>query len=545
MTESSNIIESVQAGHGNKLILTGLAALQYPAVQTRQLTFYNPAGGKRDYFIGSYHVLIRRASQKSYTTKDHILYIAKHIELYADELGQLIAIIGDISLADFERDDRAWRLFAYLKQYCLSEKITFKKSIGGRYIDLGDISSPAVVKDSILHIRDGLLVPRYNKKRWQPQISSPADRKSFEGILAKSRGYFKEREFRPLFHRFSRYASRLESAASAKLEGYDARVEPQMLSEKIQKRLKNNLSLQANLNMDNIHRDIVELSKKSLTMDLLLGVQKAIVNETWRNEEERLDKTPGFIRPFDEVIVDRGRAGADNVVYIAPRHEDVAELLSELMDYYHLGLNSVHPLDLASIIHCQLVIIHPFGDGNGRLARWCFLHTLIKTGYIENIHAAPISHVFLEGKNRYYNELSKVDRVAMKYARYTIDEKTKRYRAHYENPDFYRKFDYSTWIEYVYEAFAIALEFSMEEHDVFERTESIFREFERLYPNLTPGQHHEVARAIDIGLKKEWGKKTESRLAGNGISTVAISDLKKIVAGKKGTVGCAKTRLSY
>jgi hypothetical protein len=59
--EAAQIIEKIQADYQNKLILTGLAALQDPTVLTHQLTFFNPGGGKKCYRLGAYHVFIRRA----------------------------------------------------------------------------------------------------------------------------------------------------------------------------------------------------------------------------------------------------------------------------------------------------------------------------------------------------------------------------------------------------------------------------------------------------------------------------------------------------
>jgi Fic family protein len=527
--ESAQILEKIQADHQDKLILTGLAALQDPTVLTRQLTFFNPSGGKKDYRLGSYHVFIRRAPHKKLGTKDHLLFIARHIELYANEIDLLTPVLQDISLKDFEKNDRTWRIFAYLRNRLLNEPIPDKK-IGRRYIDFGDIRSPIVVNDTALHIRDALLVPNFRMQAvWSPRVDVTPDPGPLEAALADNKAYFRSKKMRPLFHRFQRYASRLESAASAKIEGYDARVEESGLSERLQKRMKADLDLRAHLNMDNLHRDLAHLSKETLSLDLLLHVQKAIVKETWRNREEMADKTPGSLRPFDEVIVDRGAISDDNVVYVAPRHEDVGNLLMELIAYYHRERSRLCPLDLAAVFKAQLTIIHPFGDGNGRLTRWCFLYILIREKFIENVHQAPISHIFLQERNRYYEELLKADKPVMEEASYSIDPTTHRYRAHYSSPEIYRTLDYSSWLAYVHDAFIRALGFSVEEHRIFEKVQTIFSSFEkRLGKGLTPAQQHEANRAIDIGLKAEWGKKTEKRLLNNGFDESQVRLLKDL-----------------
>jgi Fic family protein len=529
--ETTQILAQIQEDYGNRLILTGLAALQYPAVVTKQLTFFNPTGDKEDYFIGAHHVFIRRFPKKKINTQDHLLFIARHIDLYAKELDLILNLLPDISLPDFKDHDQAWRIFAYLKKHLLKESVTLKKSIGRRYIDLGDTKSPRTITDSSLHIRDALLVPNYlHKTLWLPKISNPPNREEGEKTFEASRAYFSRRKLRPLFHRFSRYASRLESSASAKIEGYDASIAPESLKIKVQKRLKSHPALRANLNLDNLHRNLPDLAKESLSLEFLKTIQQAIVKDTWQNESEKIDKTPGEFRPFDEVIVNRGGMDEDNVVFIAPKAKDVTPLLEELIDFYYQSRASFHPLDLAALFKCQLVIIHPFGDGNGRLARWSFFYILVKEGLLDSVHQAPISHIFLEEKNRYYQEIANVDRSVMTQASYTIDSKTRRYHAHYPSADIYRSLDYSTWLSYTYDAFTRALNFSMEEHAVFEKGQAIFQSFQKkVGTEFFPNQQHEIIRAIDIGLKKQWGKKTEKRLENNGINQEHVKILRDLI----------------
>lgn len=530
--ESIDLIQSLQERYRGKLMLTGLAALQNPAVQTRQLTFLNPAGGKEDYFIGRHHILIRRTKEKSLTAKDHIIFIARHIELYADEIDQLATILPDVHLADLKENDKAWRIFAYLKKNILGEEIARKKSIGRRMIDIGDIASTETIRDNVLHVRDGLLVFSFRQKSaiWEPRIDRVPNPTAVDGKRLESEQYFKKNSLRPLFHKFCRYASRLESAASAKIEGYDARIDAAALGSKIQQRMKRDLALRANLNVDNLHRDIVQLSKEPVSVEFLCHLQKAIVAETWKDKGEMADKAPGVLRPFDEVVVDRERAGRDNVVYVAPKHTDVPLLLQELIDFYHRKRNAMHPLDLAALVTCQLVVIHPFGDGNGRLARWLFQSILIRERYIESVHQAPVSHIFVEEKNRYYDELKRVDGQVMKVVTWELDQKSLRYRALYDDPGVYRSLDYSSWLAYVHDVFVRSIDFSIEEHAIFERTERILEVFEKVRtPPLDAGQRHELLRAIDIGLRQEWGKKTEQRLSNNGLDDKEIARLKALV----------------
>ena len=65
--------------------------------------------------------------------------------------------------------------------------------------------------------------------------------------------------------------------------------------------------------------------------------------------------------------------------YIPPEYSEVGSLLKELIAY--VNDSSDHPILKASIIHYQLVTIHPFEDGNGRTARILSNYYLSLSGY--------------------------------------------------------------------------------------------------------------------------------------------------------------------
>ena len=51
----------------------------------------------------------------------------------------------------------------------------------------------------------------------------------------------------------------------------------------------------------------------------------------------------------------------------APEYIDIPELLDELVEY--VNTTDDHPLIIAAVVHYQLVMIHPFEDGNRRTTR--------------------------------------------------------------------------------------------------------------------------------------------------------------------------------
>ena len=69
------------------------------------------------------------------------------------------------------------------------------------------------------------------------------------------------------------------------------------------------------------------------------------------------------------------RSGAEGVyrggvcIHIAPPPEMVPSLMRQLFDWMAARREEIHPLILSSVFHYEFVFIHPFRDGNGRMAR--------------------------------------------------------------------------------------------------------------------------------------------------------------------------------
>lgn len=86
-----------------------------------------------------------------------------------------------------------------------------------------------------------------------------------------------------------------------------------------------------------------------------------------------LTKSPGRYRKGPIYGNDERR---NQVVYEAPSAEHVPPLVEALVESLHTGLNN-DPVVRSAMAHLNLVMIHPFRDGNGRMAR--ALATLVLT----------------------------------------------------------------------------------------------------------------------------------------------------------------------
>jgi len=80
--------------------------------------------------------------------------------------------------------------------------------------------------------------------------------------------------------------------------------------------------------------------------------------------------------------------------------KEVEYLMQSLVNYCQLNKDRIHPLILGSIFHFLFVSIHPFKDGNGRVARLIHSYILLQNGY-------PIFAFDPDRKYDYFNYLEK------------------------------------------------------------------------------------------------------------------------------------------
>lgn len=116
------------------------------------------------------------------------------------------------------------------------------------------------------------------------------------------------------------------------------------------------------------------------------------------------------------VVVNDPRSG--KVIYLPPDANKVEILLEGLVSYIKNNNNTIDPLILAGIFHKQMVIIHPFMDGNGRTTRLATKVLLAKMGLntfnlfsFENYYNQNVTKYFQTvGERGDYNELEgKID----------------------------------------------------------------------------------------------------------------------------------------
>lgn len=84
--------------------------------------------------------------------------------------------------------------------------------------------------------------------------------------------------------------------------------------------------------------------------------------------------------------------------------EETPALMSDLVDWYNKAeqTGNLSPVELAALFHYRFLRIHPFEDGNGRIAR-------LMSNYILYKHGCPMIVVRSRNKNNYLDALHKTD----------------------------------------------------------------------------------------------------------------------------------------
>lgn len=81
---------------------------------------------------------------------------------------------------------------------------------------------------------------------------------------------------------------------------------------------------------------------------------------------------------------------------------EVPNLIKNLLEWLRKNPDELRPIEIAAVFHHKFVSIHPFDDGNGRLARLLMNLLLIKHGY-------PFTVIRTYDRRRYYDTLRKAD----------------------------------------------------------------------------------------------------------------------------------------
>lgn len=173
------------------------------------------------------------------------------------------------------------------------------------------------------------------------------------------------------------------------------------------------------LNYNEILKEInTKLEKRTVTVntDLLLLIQKKITDNlipTFQSGKFRID--PVFVSD----------PRLQKTIYWPPDAKDVSILMEELVDFIKKNKNKIDPLILAGIFHKQMVVVHPFMDGNGRTTRLATKILLAEMG-LNTFNLFSFENYYNKNVTKYFQMVG--------------------VRGNYY--DIYKTLDFTLWLEY-------------------------------------------------------------------------------------------------
>jgi len=117
-------------------------------------------------------------------------------------------------------------------------------------------------------------------------------------------------------------------------------------------------------------------SNRKITTKNILQIHKHVTQNTLPKEQS------GYFRQGPVYVVRHFMGLNKKVIYTAPPASLVLKLISDLVDWLNqIKTLEINPIIIAGVVHQEIAAIHPFVDGNGRVARAISTLILYKTGY--------------------------------------------------------------------------------------------------------------------------------------------------------------------
>jgi len=137
---------------------------------------------------------------------------------------------------------------------------------------------------------------------------------------------------------------------------------------------------------------IADQSNKISEQNLFRLYQIAISEQL--HEDQKL--LPGKLYRHDAVYI----VGME-VEHTGLSHEKLPDYMSDLINFINTE-DEINDLIKAAIVHFYLAYLHPYFDGNGRMARLLHLWYLIRQGYPSALYI-PLSHFIEKSRRKYYS----------------------------------------------------------------------------------------------------------------------------------------------
>lgn len=187
-----------------------------------------------------------------------------------------------------------------------------------------------------------------------------------------------------------------------------------MVSKSKVRSIHSSLSIEANslplFAVENISYDKPVLGRMDEVQEVknAIEVYNNIDKYDYKSEKDFLDAHKIMMRYFEDDNGGYRNHGEgikknNEIIYMAPESILVPSLMKSLFEY--IKDSNLNLLLLSSIFHYYFVTIHPFSDGNGRMAR--FWVSLMLKKYNKNFEFIPIEEEIYFNQEEYYNSIEK------------------------------------------------------------------------------------------------------------------------------------------
>ncbi len=213
---------------------------------------------------------------------------------------------------------------------------------------------------------------------------------------------------------------------------------------------------------------VAQAGRNPLSRDELNRLQRIVIADPrflsmgYRNEG-------GFVGTHDR------DTGAPIPEHVSARPDDLPDLMDGLIAFANTRANKLNPVVAAAMMAFGFVYIHPFEDGNGRIHRYLIHHQLAASDFNQPGLVFPVSSAFLSRIPEYQATLRSHSARVLPFIQWRETE-TRNVEVTNATADFYRYFDATPHVAFVFACVAQTIEHDLpaeirflERHDIFRR----------------------------------------------------------------------------
>lgn len=214
-------------------------------------------------------------------------------------------------------------------------------------------------------------------------------------------------------------------------------------------------------------RAIGEAGGRPLDLDEMLRLHEIVIGDS-RFVKLGLREEGGFVGEHDR------HTGLPIPEHISARPEDLQGLMDGMIAFEEGPGRKLDPVVAAAVLAFGFVYVHPFEDGNGRIHRYLIHHVLAARGFNPPGVVFPVSAVILERIYAYRQVLEDYSFRLLPLVEWEATGQGN-VRVRNDTADFYRFFDATPHVEFLYESVHRTIEKDLPEETRFLRQYDEFR----------------------------------------------------------------------